>query len=121
MAGTSPFADIPPDKQNDYRYLLERVYLLLAADTKSLSDAVKGKIGEHNGRLDKLEGTVGGMEACPCSKRHDPTVECPLWILEKGVLRSKWQNKGIYAGVFLSGAVFYYVAQLVLQYLKFAG
>jgi hypothetical protein len=114
----SPFANVPPDKQGDFRFLLERVYFALAEEIGNQSTLVKGKIGEHEGRINKLGGSVAALEVCPCNKRHAPGETCPLWVLESEVLKNKWRNAGIYSGFFTAGALFYYVTQLVLSYLK---
>ncbi len=121
MPRTDPFANIPKDKENDVQFLLRRAFDGICAEMDVNFGAVKGAIGNHNGRLEKLEGKVGGMEACPCGKRHDPTIKCPLFILENEVLRTKSRNGGIYAGLFISGAIFYHLTQLLFAYLKIAG
>lgn len=118
MARSSPFADIPPDKQNDFRFLLEKVYLALVAEYELNANAVKGKIGEHEGKIKELTASVLGLEACPCNKRHNPGEKCPLFLLESEVLKNKFRNAGIYTGFFTAGALFYYSAQLVMAYLK---
>jgi hypothetical protein len=121
MARPSPFADIPADKQNDFRYLLEKVYLALAAEQEAVASAVKGKLGEHEGKIKKLEGTVAALEVCPCNKRHEPGKTCPLFLLENEVLKNKWRNAGVYTGFFTAGALFYYLLQLALTFLKLGG
>ncbi len=112
----SPFANIPQGKENDFLFLLERFYSALAADAEARHDALKGKLGEHEAKIKKLEADVCSLETCPCDKRLDHGKQCPLWILEKEVLRNKWRNIGIYSGFFTSGALCYYIIQLLLAY-----
>lgn len=118
MSRPSPFANIPREKENDFRFLLEKVYLALASESDSLTGIVKGKIGEHTGRIEKLEASVVGLEVCPCNKRHNPGEKCPLFLLESEVLKNKWRNAGVYTGFFTAGALFYYSAQLVMAYFR---
>ncbi|MCL4504099.1 MAG: hypothetical protein M1438_19930 [Deltaproteobacteria bacterium] len=118
MIKTSPFADVPPDKQGDMRFLLERVFYALVEEIDKNNTVVKGKVGELQGKVKNLEGAVLKLEACPCPKRHDAKASCPLWLLEKEVLKNKWRNAGIYTGVFLSGAVAYYLVQVALAWMK---
>lgn len=118
MSRPSPFADIPREKENDFRFLLEKVYLALAAENDNLANVVKGKIGEHDGKIRKLEESVLSLEVCPCNKRHNPGEKCSLFLLENEVLKNKWRNAGIYTGFFTAGALFYYSAQLVMAYFR---
>ncbi len=118
MAQPSPFADIPPDKQNDFRFLLERTYQALARENEVFVNAIKGKIGTQEAKIQTLEEAVRGLEICPCNKRHNPGEKCPLFILENEVMRNKWRNRGIYIGCFTSGMVFYYLAQLAIALFK---
>lgn len=115
MSRPSPFANIPRDKENDMRFLLERVYSSLSSEIDS---AVKARVGEHEGRLTKLEASVKSMEVCPCGKRHDPGTACPLYTLENVVFRSKARNAGLYSGFFMAGMIAYYVLNLIFQYMK---
>lgn len=121
MSRPSPFANIPRDKENDFRFLLEKVYLALASESDTLANAIKGKIGVHEGEIGILKMSVAALEACPCNKRHDPGQKCSLFLLESEVLKNKLRNAGIYTGFFTAGALFYYTAQLVMAYLKLKG
>jgi len=118
MEQPSPFADIPAGKENDFRFLLERVYHALVSEFTVRSNAIKSKLSEHEGKIKNREGSVKGLEACPCDKRLDPGKKCPLWTLEQKVLFNKGRNTGIYTGIFAAGALFYYVSQLILAYLR---
>jgi len=118
MPARDPFTNIPQDKEQDFRFLLERIYWALKSDIEAHNLATKGKVGEHEGRVLKLEESVNGLEACPCGKRHDPGSKCSLFLLENEVLKNRWRNAGIYTGFFTAGALFYYLAQLALAILK---
>ncbi len=118
MPTVSPFANLPKDKEQDFRFLLERVYSGLVAKMDVQEGIVKGKIGEHEGKLREMAGAVKALESCPCNKRHDPGETCPLFLLENEVLKNKWRNAGIYTGFFTAGALFYYLAQLGLAVFK---
>jgi hypothetical protein len=112
----SPFADIPADKENDVRFLLERIYYALAGDDDASIAALKGSLDEHRAKILKLEKKAEAEANCPCIKRHDGSKECALWRLEKDVLSNKWRNIGIYTGVFIVGMTAYYLLTLLISY-----
>jgi hypothetical protein len=116
MEMPSPFQDIPAGKEDDFRYLLERVYWALVTEFRGTGTALKGKAGENAAKILKLEGAVCHLEHCPCERRLDAGKTCGLWVLEKEVLRNKWRNIGLYTGIFSSGAFVYYLASLLLTY-----
>lgn len=118
MSRINPFADLPPGKENDFQFLLLKVYLALVQEIEGMSTAAKTKIGEHAGKINDLHESVTSLEACPCTKRHNPGEKCPLFLLENEVLKNKWRNAGIYTGFFTAGALFYYSAQLAMAYFK---
>lgn len=116
--GESPFANIPPGKENDFQFLLLKVYDALVAKIDNLGTLHKGKLGEHESRINKIEGSTTALEVCPCNKRHDPGTPCPLYLLENEVLRNKWRNAGIKIGLFLAGGIVYHLAQLAMSWMK---
>lgn len=115
MSRLSPLSDLPPGKENDFRFLLERVYQSLAAEIEILATAMKGRISNHEGQIVQTDGRLKRLEHCPCAVHRDPAHTCVILDVrdelagiraENAAQLSKINNRLAYWGGGLAVAIF---------------
>ncbi len=79
----SIFEQVPEESRGNVPLLLDVLYGEMLRRVAVLDTQVKGRLGQHEGDLGRMEKRLTKVENCPCAVHRDPAHNCVILDLQK--------------------------------------